>query len=353
MQKLSVLHLEPYQSRYTELLADWEKSAFSEMFEVNAVVPPLSPVPIRQGSVLDSIQRPKWAMQQVSMLLDQNSGGNLGKVYCSDFFHPGIESLPYSGLKGSIYSFCWAQTFDVYDFTRRMDFMRVWELMALGIYRHVFVACEELREMIMVAVPELPVNRVSAVGLPFNSKAVKAKWDAALVPPNQIDVVYTSRWDLEKNPQIFCELVELRPDLKFVVCIGREDIVGTDEFAISKILNLESKGRVKIYRNLTKAEYYSILSRCTIQINTSYQDWISFTLLEALTFGCEPLYPNWRSFPAALAYSEPNLYQPGSSHAAAQRLDFLLKRKRFPRTDDVLAWHDLTLNRVASYIHND
>jgi hypothetical protein len=74
---------------------------------------------------------------------------------------------------------------------------------------------------------------------------------------------------------------------------------------------------------LTKAEYYTILASTQIQLNTSQQDWISFTLLEALTCGCKPLYPNHRSFPDTLGYHQPCLYVPGSIESMEKHIDYL------------------------------
>ena len=55
--------------------------------------------------------------------------------------------------------------------------------------------------------------------------------------------------------------------------------------------------RFKLLSNLTKEEYYSELAGARIQFNCALQDYVSWTVLEATTFGCDLVYPNFRSFP--------------------------------------------------------
>jgi trehalose-6-phosphate synthase len=54
---------------------------------------------------------------------------------------------------------------------------------------------------------------------------------------------------------------------------------------------------VVLHHGLTKQEYYDILCESSVQINTSLQDWVSYTLLEATCANCQLIYPNERSFP--------------------------------------------------------
>ncbi len=356
METLTHLPLERYRSRYTEFLQDWETTAFSRAFKLNTILPDLSSVvmDIQQGKVLDSIGRPIWCLKQMQQLLAKAGSLHAGKVYFSDFYHSGLDALAYSGYKFKAYAFCWAQTFDQFDFTVAMlPWMRPYELMAFAIYAKVFVAHPLLKELICVALPHLDAN-IEVVGLPFDSKAVKAKLDQSLCPADPIDVVYTSRWDQEKNPMLFIHLVEQNSNLKFAVCTGRDDLYGSHEHAVNRAKQLEQDGRLKIYRQLSKAHYYAILSRSKVLFNGAYQDWISYTLLEGLTFGCLPLYPNFRSFPDTLCYSEPHLYMPGNVEDATKKLRALLSGPPlFRYRDQILGYHDTALPRMAEIIRAD
>ena len=55
--------------------------------------------------------------------------------------------------------------------------------------------------------------------------------------------------------------------------------------------------RFKLLNGLSKEEYYTELATCRIQFNTSLQDYVSWTVIEATAFGADIVYPNFRSFP--------------------------------------------------------
>lgn len=353
-QKLTHLPLEPLKARYTSHLHQWEQKAFSRNFDVQQITPQVDGVSIdiMQGRVLDSVNRPRYAMAQIDHLLRNTSGRSYGKLYFSDFYHPGIDALAYSRREFTAYAYCWAQTFDCYDFTRDMvGWMRPWEYMALNIYSKVFVACPELRDLIIAAVPMLD-DKIIDVGLPFDSNAVRSVIDPEKAPAEPIHCVYTSRMDMEKNPGMFLSLARHCPEYTFAICTGHNDLYGTDTDAIEYAKQLEAQGKLKIYRGLDKSEYYAILSRSHVQFNSASQDWISFTLLEALTFGCRPLYPNFRSFPAALNYSPEFLYAPHDLHDAIEHLRYLLENPSvdFAYREAVLSKHDSTLSFIADTI---
>lgn len=354
METLIHLPLEPYGSRYTEFLKAWEAKAFARDFQVRSLVPqrdadtPLV-MDIQTGSVLDATQRPLWAMSQVRELLT-TAHPDQRKVYCSDFYHSGLDALAYSRRRFRLSSFCWAQTFDRYDFTCSMQaWMRPWEIMAFELYEKVFVASPILKELIVSALPHVE-EKVFVVGLPYDSAHVRAQWTTQDTPDENYDVVYSSRWDIEKNPGFFLDLVELRDDLRFLVCTGSPDLKGNDSSAVQRALRLEERGRLTIRRHLTKPRYFGLLSKTQVQFNCALQDWVAFTLLDALTFGCQPLYPNRRSFPEALRYSEANLYTPNSLPDADRKLSGILSGSGFAKSADVLAEHDGTLGRISKIL---
>lgn len=354
---ITLLPLEPYRTRYTEWLHAVEQASFEkEGYKVRSHFPmdKESTMLIKSGRVLDSINRPLWAMKQMAMLLSQ--GVDLGKVYFSDFFHPGLEALPYSGSSFEAYSFLWAQSFDCYDFTAPMwEWMRPWEIMALNIYTKVFVACEELKELIVTAVPHVEEKIIVTDGLPFDAAHVKSLMKFEDVVQETYDVAYCSRWDREKNPSIFLALVMSRPDLRFIVCTGDDELRGTDTESVRKAVEHANKRKtnLQIFTGLTKSRYYGILNSSRVQFNSASQDWVSFTLLEALTFGCKPLYPAHRSFPAVFSYDDRYLYRPFDAKAASDKLDALLATKESALNEElmsILARSDLVMKKIADEI---
>lgn len=352
--QLRHLPLEGYQARYTELLHGWENRAFGKHFNVDVIRPQVetAAININSGEVLDSVTRPMWAMGQMVELLKKYP--TIGKVWFSDFFHPGLEALPYSRSHYRAYSFCWAQTFDRYDFTTQfMGWMRPWEVMAFDIYEKVFVACDLLKELIVTALPHVE-SKVFVVGLPFNHRSVFGR--LGTIPQNrEFDCVYSSRFDKEKNPGFFLDVVEACEGVRFAICTGHPTLKGSDATAVRRALELKKQGRLEIFENCTKEQYYHVLASSKVQFNCAKQDWVSFTLLEALTFGCMPLYPNFRAFPETLLYHRSHLYTPEIVVDARAKLMTLLDGPSNPKDFEdyrttILEDHSQTLDRIAQEI---
>ena len=99
-----------------------------------------------------------------------------------------------------------------------------------------------------------------------------------------------------------------------------------------------------------------MLTRSKVQINVGWQDWVSYTLLEALTFGCLPLYPNHRSFPETFFHESAFLYRPGDAYDVAKKLDWLVEQSEIGDTtrigQRILEVHDGALERIAQTILN-
>lgn len=357
MSKIILLPLEPYKERYTEFLYQWELLAFKNHFDVvEPILPSRGVGSIVSGRVLDSNARPQYCYEQLSQLY-RGGFDDADAIYFSDMFHPGIEGLRYSGYTGQIGCFCWAQTFDVYDFTfeQHVAWMRHYERMILECVDFVFVAHPMLRELIVAAVPEAE-SKVVVVGLPFNSDLVSTHVETQYAKGLKIDCVYSSRWDEEKNPNFFLDVVEANPGLNFAICTGSSQLRGTDKKAIQRANKLDNDGRLKIYSDLKKGEYYSLLSNSTVQFNCARQDWISFTLLEALTFGCEPLYPLTRSFDILQPFTY-NHYLPEVVEDASFKLQSLIRTAKNGGESHqkdiqgaILGHMDQSLDRIAQLL---
>ncbi len=353
---LAYLPLEPYQARYTELMSakdGWTERALSRSFAIKRIEPAegASSTVIQSGRVLDSVNRPLWALEQVKLLLTQTVDG---KVFAEDFFHPGIEALAYARPNQyQLYSFCWAQSFDRFDFTREMGWMRAYESMMLSVAEKTFVASPLLQELILTAFPQLTEQQVPFVGLPFDSAAVRPIFSTEFQPELH-DVVYASRFDKEKQPGFFLNLVEKLPTLKFAVCTGHPELKGTDRVAIERAKTLADAGRLTIFSDLKKPEYYSVLKASKVQFNCSLQDWVSFTLLEALTHGCIPCYPRYRDFQNVFDNASDYLYTAWKIDEAAELVAMLVATPREAHNkvrEQILGFHDGTYDRIAEHIY--
>jgi hypothetical protein len=77
--------------------------------------------------------------------------------------------------------------------------------------------------------------------------------------------------------------------------------------------------RFQLLSNLTKEEYYQELATAKLQFNSSLQDYVSWTVLESTAFGCDVVFPNFRSFPEFIP--ENRLYRPFDVNDAIDTLE--------------------------------
>lgn len=361
---VAYLPIESYRSRYSELMSckgGWAEKRLSSELNLVRIEPEegQESVVIQNGSVLDRIQRPLWALEQVKQTLLKYP---YGKIFFEDMFHPGIEALFYSGRNYEFFTYCWAQSFDTHDFTRPLShWMRPYELMLLNAGVTCFVASPILQDLILTSIPGLSPEQIPVVGLPFNSADVAGHFDPTFCDGQEFDVVFSSRFDIEKNPGFLLSIIERLPHLQFVICTGHDELRGTDRKALARAQALADKqgGNLTILTGLSKREYYAVLRRSKVQFNTASQDWVSFTLLEALTHGCLPVYPMYRDFAHVFALTFEALYSPGNYDSACERIDSTVKlsndkemRKALltEYRTNILAYHDGTYDRIAAKI---
>jgi glycosyltransferase involved in cell wall biosynthesis len=263
-------------------------------------------------------------------------------ILFEDMFHPGIESLFYvmqqqytKQISGSVNRpfigmRCLAQTLDPDDFvyytknyTKRMsDWMRHYEYMVNEFIDVVFMASQE-----MVSHATIAGWNVTCVvtGLSFGKQEVLEHLGEPVKEfySKTARVVFASRLAREKQPEFFLTVAEIvkrvAPEIRFaIVSGGRISYPAVDKAVINY--------GVEVYPNLTKQEYYKILNDSRILFNCSLQDWVSNTLSEADTLGCNVLFPAYRSFPEALFNSNKNMYVPWSTDDAVTKLLKLIEK---------------------------
>jgi hypothetical protein len=141
-------------------------------------------------------------------------------------------------------------------------------------------------------------------------------------------VIFTSRWDREKCPDFFLAVIEYildkmgRTDILFLHTTSAENVRSNDSKLLAD-LHLAKKKFEPYFRvktGLTKEEYYSNLLGSKVQFNCADQDFVSWTLLEATTCGCIPVYPYYLSFPEALDYQHQFMYVKGDVKDAARKI---------------------------------
>tara|TARA_Y100000389_G_scaffold184409_1_gene202837 strand:- start:1884 stop:3074 length:1191 start_codon:yes stop_codon:yes gene_type:complete len=345
MKKVFYFGLEPLKARYTyQLSKEWMPATFQpyvdagkvEYIDVEGEFDPDQQIKV--GAVLDAVGRGKFAMSQCSNFLDmintdQVKDGDI--LFLQDYWHPGIESILYAldlyGINVKIYAMLHAQSVDEYDFTWPMrTWMRGFELGLDKKLDGIFVGSTIHRDQLRTAGFEAQIHVVS---LPLHKEMTLAKlpeynestWEEKDV------VVFSSRLDKEKNPFFMFEVAEAflndNPTWEWHVTTSGKTFKSMLPGAIEKMEELAKRQpRFKLLSNLTKEEYYTELADARIQFNSSMQDYVSWTVLESTCFGCDLVFPDFRSFPEFIPVNR--LYRPFNVRAALNALEFVKNNKQ-------------------------
>lgn len=343
--------LEGYRERYTYqwsrakegwLERNWIKAGVDYRRIEGSVTARLgiqaSPNTIKTGSVVDGVGRSAFCFNQIMELLSLAECGhikNSDAIFFDDFWTPGIEALPYAfhllGIKPRMYAFLHAQSVDEFDFTHPMrSWMRPIETGFANALDGIFVCCPTLQDLVVFG-GIAPREKVHITGHPFSSEEVMermpikyrdymssqkttplAETTAKLYNPNRKNqVVWSSRWDSEKNPDFFIDVAlsvinGTKCDAKFIVCTSASQLRSNNPSLITFLKSAikAHPDRIELRENLTKEEYYAILCESKIQFNCANQDFVAITLLEASVAGCYPIYPYFRSFPETFLWNK-------------------------------------------------
>lgn len=328
---------------------------------------------INTGVVLDPVQRTRRCFAQVEEILSLAQHGHFrgerDVIYFDDFWHLGIEAIPYTfqqmGIRPKMYSFLYAQSVDEFDFTYSMRrWMRHMEKGIAEFMDGIFVASTVLKDLVTLGGITDDSDKVHTVGLIFDSDEVKTRMPV-LSPVRKNQVVYSSRWDKEKNPRLFLEIADLVlekiPDTTFVVCTGADKLRSNQTELLQCLNNAmrQHPGKIVLKEGLSKKEYYATLAESKIQINTADQDFVSFTLLEASVAGCYPIYPYFRSFPETFQHIPGFMYERGDARHAAKMVAEILSRDDLWTADEVgrREWihkrFDLTWKRMLAVMNQE
>jgi hypothetical protein len=368
MRKLYYLGLEPYKARYTLQLQEWNTTVFDRR-GINYVVVLGETLgndqAIVTGQVLDAHGRTYFGMSQLMNLIKMMKAGELNNedvIYFEDMFQPGIESLPYI-LKQidpihrpRIYVRCLAQSIDPDDFVHvwgMQDFMGHYEKMVDSFVDGVLATNEEMVMHMKIAGWKAPIYNIS--GLAFGKSEVQGRV-ASIKPFNERKnrVVFSARWDQEKQPDFYMDLIEQwfvenpDSDVEFCVCSGGK-LKSNSESYMNRTYHMVNIGQLKVYQDLEKNDYYNIVNDSRVVFNCALQDWVSNTVSEADSLGCNVLYPAYRSFPETFANDPDRLYIPWSLDNAIGKLRRLLQEphKNMGKISDR---NDSTIDRICDIL---
>lgn len=355
--------LEPYEGRYTLQLQDWSEAVFKRRGLDYVIVPGTTidnTKAISVGQVLDAHGRSYFGMSQMMNLVQMmRSGECTGEdvVFFEDMFQPGMESLPYIMMqipeadRPTIYLRCLAQAVDPDDFVHvwgMSKWMSLYEQMCNEIPNvNILSTNEEMVAHQRIANWSAPIYNIS--GLSFGKAEVRSRIDGNTIKPweeRKDRVVFAARFDQEKQPDFFMDLIEAypNPNTEFAVLSGGP-LRSNNQKYLDRALQMEKDGKLTIMKDLKKNDYYNILNDSRVLFNCALQDWVSNTVSEADALGCNVLYPAYRSFPEVFANDAERMYVPWSQEDAIEKL---LKLTYKPINQGVISdWTDGTIDRMV------
>jgi hypothetical protein len=372
MRKLYYMGLEPYKARYTLQLTEWNTRVFESRginYQIVGGETLSDDEAIVTGQVLDAHGRSYFGMSQLMNLVKMMKAGEVTSddvIYFEDMFQPGFESLPYIlnqvplSHRPKIFVRCLAQSIDP------DDFVHVWGMSKwMGLYEQ--MVCEAVcqsggailatnEEMVMhmkIAGWEAPIYNIS--GLAFGKREVQERV-GTIKPFNERKhrVVFSARWDQEKQPDFYMDLIEAWHNrhpgsgVEFCVCSGAKLKSNNDSY-MKRTRDLQAMGLLTVYEDLDKNDYYNIVNDSRVVFNCALQDWVSNTVSEADSLGCNVLYPAYRSFPETFSNDHTRLYVPWSIHDALDKLETLMQE---PHVDmgKISDYNDGTIDRIIDIL---
>jgi hypothetical protein len=388
MRKLFYMGLEPYESRYTLQLTGWSRRAFARR-AVDFVEVPGTTIDnsksIQVGQVLDAHGRSYFAMSQMMNLVQMMRNGEVkgdDAIFFEDMFQPGMESLPYimnqipQEQRPAVWIRCLAQAIDPDDFVHvwgMSKWMSLYEEMCNEFVTGVLASNEEMVAHMKIANWKAPIYNIS--GLAFDAEEVQSRITQRTSFVDRTKrVVFAARFDQEKQPNFFMDLVENLYDYesnyiatdtmddhnlhhpsyvrtRFAILQGGPLRSNNDAY-VERARLLEQEGKLEIHENLSKNEYYEILNDSRVLFNCALQDWTSNTVSEADALGCNVLYPAYRSFPEIFNHDHNRLYIPWSLEDARKKLVRLINGKSL-KTGEISAWTSKTVDRCIDIMNGD
>jgi hypothetical protein len=213
---------------------------------------------------------------------------------------------------------------------------------------------EEMVAHMRIANYSAPIYNIS--GLAFGKEEVRARVNNQIRPwaERSNRIFFAARFDQEKQPDFYMDLIERvkatdwGKDYEFAVFSGGP-LRSNNQRYLDRAYRLEAEGKLKIYKDLQKNDYYNLVNDSKLIFNCALQDWVSNTVSEADALGSNVLYPAYRSFPETFANDADRMYIPWSMDDAVAKLQKLMQA---PHKDQgkISDWNDGTIDRICDII---
>lgn len=281
MSKIIYVPLEHIPGRYTvHMDRDCEQFMQTQGIDYVKVMPTLDTPPLPKGMFLNAPFTTRFKSLQLAEIASMYERGEVqdgDRFFFSDIWFPGIESIAYmnyfTGVKAQITGVIHAGSFTDTDFVRDMErWAKNFEDVVFDISSEIYCASNFIRDDILRKRIVDPAKLI-VTGLPVDYSGLRQH---IKTPEQKQDtVIFNGRLCDEKQPWLFDELhrqVERRIQrpVKFVK---------TQE------------------ENLSKADYYELLSESKVVVSYALQENFGFGIAEAAYLGCTPVLPNRLVYP--------------------------------------------------------
>ena len=255
-------------------------------------------------------------LQKIARTFRQGEVKNEDIFFFGDIEFPGyVETIKrlaeLQNINVKLYGFLHAGSYTREDFVSKLaPWHKYFELGWLKVCDGVFVGTYYHKSQVvnLRVKPYAPeedqqelINKIHVTGNPWNTEEVRSMVQP--LPKKENIIIFPNRFDYEKRPNLFLDLclilADEYPDLEYVVTTSHPSIKSNQPWLVKLCLAIQErfKGKLMVYKNLEKASYYYLLAKSKIMFSSSIEENFGYTVLEAMTFGTNPLLPNNYSYP--------------------------------------------------------
>lgn len=275
--------LEHIDGRYTiHMDQAIEQYLTDQNIKYHKIMPTTETPELPEGQFLNSAFTSKFKalqMAEIAQMIEDGCITDGDTFFFSDIWFPGIESIAYMKyfnkmpnlkITGVIHAGSFTDT----DFVRDMErWAKNFEDIIFDISDTIFCASDFIKNDI-IKKRMIDPSKLIVSGLPIDYKELK-KLDKRNIIKEDI-VIFNGRLCDEKQPHLFDEL----------------------EKQVKAKMNLSDVKFIKTQElNLSKQDYYELLSRSKVVVSYALQENFGFGVMEAAYLGCDPILPNRLVYP--------------------------------------------------------
>jgi len=157
-------------------------------------------------------------------------------------------------------------------------------------------------------------------------------------------IVWASRWEHDKNPELFFAALDELADLNvpFEISVLGESFRNSPSCFDAAKRKLSSQIRHWGFAE-SRAEYLRILSESDVVVSTARHEFFGISVLEAVAAGCRPLVPHALAYPETLGANVSSFHD-GTAAGIARSLADLATAHTSPRTTAASSFDDACPN---------